>query len=203
VVYLAWAVGEDRAADIHLSISTDRGRTFSRPRPVFETDGHADAPNIAVDRNGTLHLVYAISPAGPFQRYQIHYRRSTDRGRTFESPRRISGPPTEHQASAHFPALVLDSGGRVYVIWEMFAGRLPHPRGLGFTTSRDGGRSFAPPSVIPGSIDPGGGLNGSLQGLLMRKLAVSRAGTIAIVNSTFWPGQRSEVWLLRGRADGR
>ncbi len=203
VVYLAWAVGEDRAADIHLSISTDRGRTFSRPRPVFETDGHADAPNIAVDRNGTLHLVYAISPAGPFQRYQIHYRRSTDRGRTFESPRRISGPPTEHQASAHFPALALDSGGRVYVIWEMFAGRLPHPRGLGFTTSRDGGRSFAPASVIPGSADPGGGVNGSLQGLLMSKLAVSRAGTIAIVNSTFWPGQRSEVWLLRGQAGGR
>jgi hypothetical protein len=203
VVYLAWAVGEDRAADIHLAISTDQGRSFSRPRPVFATDGHADAPKIAVDRDGTLHLVYAISPAGPFQRYQIHYRRSTDRGRTFEPPRRISGPPTEHQASAHFPTLALDAGGRVYVMWEMFVGRFPHPRGLGFTTSLDGGRSFARASVIPGSIDPGGGVNGSLQGLLMRKLAVSRVGTIAIVNSTFWPGQRSEVWLLRGQAGGR
>jgi hypothetical protein len=46
-------------------------------------------------------------------------------------------------------------------------------------------------------------VSGSLQGLLMRKLAVDRAGAIAIVNSTFWPNQRSEVWLLRGRAGGR
>jgi hypothetical protein len=207
VIYLAWAVGEDRAADIHFATSTDRGHTFSMPRPISQTDGHADAPKIAVDGNGTVHLVYAVSPAGPFQRYHIHYSRSNDGGRTFERPREISGPQTE-LASAHFPAPGVDDQGNVYVIWELFTGVVPHPRGLGFTFkaspnhSGDGGQTFAPASLIPGSIPAGEGVNGSLQGLLMRKLAVNRAGAMAIVGSTFWPNERSNVWLLRGQAGG-
>jgi hypothetical protein len=39
--------------------------------------------------------------------------------------------------------------------------------------------------------------------LLMRKLAVNAAGAMAIVNSTFWMNERSNVWLLRGQATGR
>jgi hypothetical protein len=201
VIYLAWTVGEDRAADIHLAKSTDRGRSFSKPRPVFQTDGHADAPKIAVDGNGTVHLAYAESPAGPFQRYRIHYSRSNDGGRAFEKPREISGPQTEQLASAHFPALSVDGKGNVYVIWEMYTRPVSYPRGLGFASSSVGGRTFAPASVIPGSIEPGQGVNGSLQGLLMRKLAVNRAGAMAIVNSTFWANERSHVWLLRGQAE--
>ncbi|MFL6713197.1 MAG: hypothetical protein ACJ8LN_09735, partial [Sulfurifustis sp.] len=60
------------------------------------------------------------------------------------------------------------------------------------------GQSFARPVVVPDSIDPGGGTNGSHQGLLMRKLAVNGAGAIAIVNSSLEPGRRSRVWLIRG-----
>jgi len=201
VIYLAWAVGEDRAADIHFATSTDYGRTFSMPRPIFSTEGHTDAPKIAVDSNGTVHLVYAESPAGPFQRYHIKYTRSNDGGRTFEEPREISGPQTE-LASVHFPALGVDDKGNVYVIWELFTRRVPHPRGLGFTSSGDGGHTFAPASVIPGSIPAGEGVNGSLQGLLMRKLAVNQAGALVIVNSIFWANQGSQIWLLRGQAGG-
>jgi hypothetical protein len=202
VIHLAWAVGEDRAADIHFATSADHGRTFSVPRPIVRTAGHADAPKIAVDGNRTLHLVFAESPAGPLQRYHIYYSRSNDGGRSFEPPREISGPRIA-LASAHFPALGVDGRGHVYVIWEMLARRLPHPRGLGFTFSGDGGQTFAPPAVIPGSIPAGEGVNGSLQGLLMRKLAVDRSGALAIVNSSFWANQGSQVWLLRGQAGRR
>jgi hypothetical protein len=203
VIYIAWAVGENRAADIHFAKSTDRGLSFSRPRPVFKTNGHDDAPKIAVDDNGTLHLVYAESPAGPFQRYHIHYSRSNNGGRTFEKPRKISVPKMEQVVSMHFPALSVDGNDNIYVIWEMYKRRIPHPRGLGFTSSSDGGSTFTSASVIPDSVAPGQGVNGSLQGLLMRKLAVNRAGTIAIVNSTFWANERSQVWLLRGQTIGR
>ena len=57
--------------------------------------------------------------------------------------------------------------------------------------------------MVPGSADPALGVNGSQQGLLMRKLAVNAAGAIAIVNSTFRMNDRSRVWLLRGEAAGR
>ena len=91
----------------------------------------------------------------------------------------------------------------IYVIWELFPSRGYYPRGLGFTYSHDGGRTFASPSVVPGSVDPALGVNGSQQGLLMRKLAVNGAGAVAVVNSTFRLSQTSHIWLFRGQAAGR
>ena len=203
-VYLAWTVGEDRAADIHVAKSGDAGRSFGAPRIAFESDGHADAPKIAVDSEGTVHLVYAESPAGPFDRYHIRYTRSNDGARTFDKPREISSPLPEAFESGNFTALSVDGEDKLYVLWELFPGReRRRPRGLGFTVSRDAGRTFASPSVIPGSADPALGYNGSRQGLLMRKLAVNAAGAIAVVNSTFQRSETSHVWLFRGHRAGR
>ena len=57
-VYLAWTVGEDKAADIRFAKSVDHGRSFDEPQIVIESSGHSDAPKIAVDSKGTVHLVY-------------------------------------------------------------------------------------------------------------------------------------------------
>jgi hypothetical protein len=199
VVHLAWTVGEDAAADIHVSSSNDGGRSFSEPRRVFESSGHADAPKIAVDRKGTVHLVYAESSAGPLQHYRVHYARSRDGARTFEEPRDISGSHAQEFTSVHFPALSLDAEDRLYLIWELFPAGAQRPQGLGFLVSSDGGESFTPPSVVPGSADPALGDNGSRQGLLMNKLAANEAGAIAVVNSTFRSNEQSRVWLFRGQ----
>ena len=59
------------------------------------------------------------------------------------------------------------------------------------------------PSVIPGSVDPALGVNGSQQGLLMRKLVVNGAGAVAVVNSSFKRDQTSRIWLFRGQVAGR
>jgi hypothetical protein len=201
-VYLAWTVGEDRAADIRVVKSGDAGRSFGAPRIAFESDGHADAPKIAVDSAGAVHLVYAEGPAGPFERYHIRYTRSNDGARTFDKPREISSPLPQGFESANFPALSVDAEDNLYVLWELFPGRERRPRGLGFTVSRDAGRTFASPAVLPGSADPALGHNGSRQGLLMRKLAVNAAGAIAVVNSTFQRSKTSHVWLFRGHRAG-
>ena len=201
-VYLAWTVGEDKAADIRFAKSVDHGRSFGEPRIVFESGGHADAPKIAVDGKGTVHMVYGESPAGPFQRYHVRYTRLNDGERTFEEPREISSPQTEQFESISFPALSLDGEDNIYVIWELSPRRGFYPRGLGFTCSSDGGRTFVSPSVIPGSVDLALGINGSQQGLLMRKLAVNGTGAIAVVNSTFKRNQTSAIWLFRGQAAG-
>jgi hypothetical protein len=47
-------------------------------------------------------------------------------------------------------------------------------------------------------VDPGGGINGSTQGLLMSKMALRADGEIAVVNSAVKIGSHSRVWLLRG-----
>ena len=198
-VYIAWAVGEDPAADIQVARSADRGRSFSQPVAVGRTKGHADAPKIAVDAEGTVHLVFAESPDGPWQSYHVLYARSTDGGATFDKPRLISESDSDRYASLNFPALSLGPGKRAYVMFELFPKQGHRPRGLGLTLTEDGGKSFEPYSEVPGSAGPENGFNGSQQGLLMRKLAVNSAGAIAVVNSTFVPGQSSHVWLIRGR----
>jgi hypothetical protein len=201
-VHIAWTVGEDPAADIHLTWSKDGGRSFGTPMVALKTEGHSDAPKIAVDRKSPLHLVYAESPAGPFARYHIRYSRLHDGAQEFEPPREISGADTQQFDSANFPALSL-SAGNVYVIWEIFHSGGGRTQGLGLTHSRDGGQSFASAKIVPGSLDPVSGFNGSQQGLLMQKLASNPKGALAIVNSTFKANQFSRIWLLRGEATGR
>jgi len=136
--------------------------------------------------------VYAESSGGPFDPSRIRYTRSSDGARTFEPPREISAP------GAGFPALSVDAKGNLYVLWELFRDPRMYPRGLALAVSRDSGRSFSAPAIVPGSIDPAGGMNGSNQGFLMRKLAVNGRGAVAIVNSSLKPNERSRVWLIRG-----
>lgn len=198
-VYLAWTVGEDAAADIHLAISTDHGLSFNAPKKVFESGGHSDAPKIVVDNKGTVHLVYSESPTGPFQQYRIMYTRQLAGKDTFKIPREISSPQSGQGGGANFPALSLGGEDKLYVLWELYPDRGFRGTELGFTHSNDGGQTFESPSVVPGTGDPKLGINGSLQGSLMRKLAVNSAGVLAIVNSTFKRNQESHVWLFRGQ----
>jgi hypothetical protein len=191
-VYLAWTVGEDDGADIRVAKSTDAGASFRSPVLVQRSEGYSDAPKLAVDRAGTLHLAYAESFDGPFGRYRVLYTRSTDGGQTFKPPRAVSA------ANAAFPSLSLDSADDVYVAWELFDDHRRRPRGLGFAISRDLGRTFTAPAPVPESADRAGGRNGSHQGLLMKKLAVNGNGAIAIVNSSLNDDRGSRVWLIRG-----
>jgi hypothetical protein len=196
-VYLAWTVGEDDAADIRLSRSDDAGRTFGRPAVVAQTRGYSDAPKLAVDRRGTLHVVYAESAGGAFDRYHVRHARSRDGGRTFEGTRPVSAPLPRGIESAGYPMLAVDDRDGVYVTWELYPNAARPPRGLGLAISRDGGNTFTAPEAVAGASDPQGGGNGSHQGRLMRKLAVN-GRAIALVNSSLIEGGASRVWLLRG-----
>ena len=187
-VYLAWTVGDDASADIRVARSVN-GK-FGPPVIVERTKGYSDAPRLAVDASGTLHIVYGESERGLFAGRHVRYARSADAGRSFEKPRDISGP------QAGFPALGIDANGNLYVLWERFDGDTLRPRGLGLALSQDAGRTFRA-AQVPESA--GSGWNGSLQGLLQRKLAVSADGAIAIVNSSIKPNEGSRVWLTRGK----
>ena len=182
-IYLAWTVGDDESADIRVAMSSNGGASFAAPVVVERSKGYSDAPKLAVDARGTVHLVYA-------ENKRILYSRSSGGARSFERPRDISG------RDASFPALSMDAKGNLYVLWERFAEHPLLPRGLALAVSSDGGKTFKSTQVPGGTGD---GWNGSSQGLLMRKLAVGSDGAIAIVNSSFKDRERSRVWLIRGR----
>ena len=193
-VHLAWTVGDDEAADIRVAKSTDGGKSFAAPAIVEKSKGYSDAPKIALDARGVLHLVYAESERGRFGGRHVRYTRSGDGGASYERPRDISG------SNAGFPALGIDAKGNLYVLWERFAEHPLRSRGLGLALSEDGGRSFKS-AQVPEST--GAGWNGSLQGMLMRKLAVSGQGAFAIVNSSIKENDASRVWLVRGQLQPR
>lgn len=198
-VHLAWTVGEDDSADIRVATSVDGGATFGKPHIVDASDGYSDAPKLIVDSEGVLHLVYAESQGGPFDRFHIRYTQSTDGAQTFARSREISQPLPERIDRAAFPALDTDDQENIVVTWELFPDAEKLPQGLGVSISRDGGQHFSQPSKVPDSSDPHDGSNGSHQGLLMKKLDVNRSGEIAIVNSSLVPGKQSRVWLMRGK----
>jgi hypothetical protein len=184
-VYLAWTVGDDSSADIRVARSTDGAASFGTPVIVEKTKAYSDAPKIAVDSDGMVHLVYA-------EGRRIRYSRSADGGSSFARPRDIS------EGDAGFPALSVDAKGNLYVLWERFAEHPFLPRGLGLAVSGDRGGAFKRTEIPE---DAGPGWNGSAQGLLMRKLAVSGDGAVAIVNSSFKENQASRVWLIRARRE--
>ena len=194
-VYLAWTTGEDASADIHFARSINGGETFGEPGWLFKGKGYSDAPKLVVGSTGTVHLVFAESAGGPFDRYQVRYARSTDGGRRFEPARELSSPAN---GGAAFPSLAIDASGNVFVMWEAFPAPRGRPYGLALTVSLDGGRSFSPPQAIPDSAAPDGGGNGSHQGLLMKKLAANGNGKLVVVNSSLKENAGSRVWLMLG-----
>ena len=199
VLHLAWALGEDPSADIHLAFSHDAGRSFQAPQVVTRTNGYSDAPKLAVDGNGSVHLVHAERQTGFFGKAQIHYVRRQATSAVFGKSRALSVLRNRRAsgAGADFPSLALDAAGRVYVLWEHVPDGFEPAHGLGFTASLDGGKTFSP-AVFIGDTRPAAGRNGSLQGKLMDKLAV-QAGQLAAVNSRFIAGKKSLVQLFRGK----
>ncbi|MGX4643081.1 sialidase family protein [Massilia sp. SYSU DXS3249] len=193
-LYLAWTVGEDPAAGIHVAQSSDGGASFGPALRISPGPRRADAPRLAVDGEGAVHLAYAET--GPDGRRQVRHTRSPDGIVRFAAPRTVSARDGQDAA---YPAIALDGRGRVVVAWEVLEPGAARPHALAMTVSRDGGRRFSAPSLVPGSSAGAGAANGSHQGLLGKKLALDAAGRIAIVNSTMQPGERSRVWLMRGR----
>lgn len=199
-IHLAWSAGGQAAGNIHVATSRT-GRSFGAPQFV-PSSGHADAPDIAMDSQGRLHLVFSESPGASLLQYRIRYARQDPGSGRFSEPRTVAGPEPEID-SVNFPNLAVDAADRLYIAWKRFPDRRQHSRGLGFTMSLDGGQRFAKPEIVPDSDNTSLGFNGSLQGSLMARLAVNADGSLVLANSTFAPGRSSHIWLWRKSAAAR
>ena len=197
-LHLAWAVGEDPEADIRYAVFQPGEGANVEPRRIAPGSDHADAPKLAVAADGTVHLSWMASHA-PLANYAIRYSRKAAGVDNFAAAATLSRPLPDGFSQARFPYLELDQHGDPHLLFELFRKGSHSSEGLARLRSTDGGSSFGPPSRTPRGGDAAGGINGSLQGLLMDKLALSGEGRIAVVNSTFVRGERSDVWLMRGR----
>ena len=135
----------DRGAEIWISTSDDRGKTFSRDRKILSQVCECCRSNIQIDSSGRLLLAYRTVPnEGPMYR-DIILAVSEDRGASF-STRVVSHDGWEINACpVAGPALCVDSSNRITVIWFTGGG---DRAGLYYATSPDQGVSFSKKSLL-------------------------------------------------------
>lgn len=196
---IAWTSGDDPGADIRVARSTDGGDSFLTPVEVEPNASYSDAPALAIDAAGIVHLAFAESDGGPFGRYHLRLARSDDGGRSFARVARVSGPLKAPYVSIGFPDLKIDNRGGMRLLAHLFPADQPRPQAIGLMTSGDGGKSFGPLELVPGNVVRGKETLGSQQGLLVQKLAVHPDGGIAVANSSLMPNTKSRVWVQFAR----
>jgi hypothetical protein len=109
-------------ANLWLAKSTDGGRTLSAP--VRIAGKLTFQARLAVGRDGTVHVTWLQAPevgllslsGAPSPVVEAH---STDRGRTFSAPQRVSDPARALVGAA---SPVIDSDGQLAVLYEDFKG---------------------------------------------------------------------------------
>lgn len=166
-VYVAWTHWDtypDGPIDVEMARSTDGGATWNplinpmsdkvNPRDATATTActrpalkgnirYYPYPQIAVDRNRVLHVVYSYDPDGynTGDVVNVYYRRSTDQGATWETERRLNDDWTGRDQ--FFPALAVGETGAVGVFWydrRLDSANVMYDRYMAL--SRDGGASF-------------------------------------------------------------
>ncbi len=141
--------------DCALQVSGDQGKSWAPARPVPTLPSGADkcyAPEVAFDARGTLYYLFVGLVGAGNEPMGAFLSKSTDRGRTFSSPRRVLGP-------LNFGVrMVIDqsygTSGRMYLAWleatsdPPTGGFGPPPNPIRIAHSDDGGDSFTPPLQV-------------------------------------------------------
>jgi uncharacterized repeat protein (TIGR01451 family) len=166
-VYVAWTHWDtypDGPIDVEMVRSTDGGATWNplinpmsdkvNPRDATATTActrpalkgnirYYPYPQIAVDRNRVLHIVYSYDPDGynTGDVVNVYYRRSTDQGATWETERRVNNDGTWRDQFS--PALAVGETGEIGVFWydrRLDSANVLYDRYMAL--SRDGGVTF-------------------------------------------------------------
>ncbi|MDQ3896898.1 MAG: glycoside hydrolase, partial [Actinomycetota bacterium] len=127
--YVIWPTGTANIdpsppGAVALSKSTDGGKTWSSAISIpFSYDNARGGPanaysQLAVTREGTLHIVYNVSPNPDIANTsEVYHRASYDGGQTWTDPKALSDDDPNLYAGQFFPNLSVADNGRVDVAW--------------------------------------------------------------------------------------
>jgi len=150
---------------IWFSGSSDGGATFSSPKMVSTNTGGSLNPQIAVDKNGSINVVWEDDIAN---HSDISFSRSTDNGAHFSLLRNLSNPLGNCIANSNTPRIGLDAAANINVVWTNDCGG---NFDIFLSRSADNGATFSFPKNLSGTP----GLSGNPQ------LFVDAAGSINVV----------------------
>lgn len=143
---------------IYVSATNNNGKTWTMPVPVVDHINvnfpFEDKPYLVTDNNpdskfkNNLYLSWThfavYGSHNPADSSQIYFSRSTNNGKSFSMPIRISttgGDCVDSSNTVEGAVPAVGTKGQIYVVW---AG----PKGLVFTKSLDGGLTFRKEKVI-------------------------------------------------------
>lgn len=108
---------------------------------IIAAPAQAIAPDVVVDAQGVLHMVYG-------EQKNAYYVQSSDNGRTFTAPLKLNNElGVTTTMGERGPKLALGAKDAIHVVWQDLWSPGAHvfPR---YTRSRDGGRSFEQPKAV-------------------------------------------------------
>ena len=138
-----------------LHLSGDGGKGWTPANPVPELPDGAEkcyAPEVAFDRNGVLYYLFVGLAGRGNEPMGVFLTTSSDRGRSFSTPRKVLGP---HNYSVRMAVDAGEgSGGRLHLVWVKatsdppLGGFGPPPNPVMAAWSDDGGKTFSEPVQV-------------------------------------------------------
>ncbi|MCC7258149.1 MAG: exo-alpha-sialidase [Gammaproteobacteria bacterium] len=110
-VYAASYTAGENPPGVYFTRSADRGQSFTGRIAVHPGAPYSDAPELTVDRNGQVRIVWQAKTGGP---RRLFTATSTDHGATLSAPVEIATPA----GNSAFPASAVAPDGAVFVVWE-------------------------------------------------------------------------------------
>ncbi len=163
VIYLTFQRRfSDGPVELFLAKSTDGGRTFEESlidRQIQIGVQYDPAKLVADPRTGTLYTVWADSRTG---RFQIFFRKSTDKGATWGERSVLLSPDRDATGSSRSPWLSLAPNGRIDVVYY-HTGPTPEVQKFDevyWNYSNDAGENFISRQVNETPIDRTKGYSG-------------------------------------------
>lgn len=179
IAYRSLEPGNDQGdiRDIVMIHSEDGGQTFQPVTRVSDAHWYLPACPIAGPSLTTHEGIFYVAwmdgrsePPGTFSRGDIWLASSLDGGKTFTPNVRINPDQAMHHT---LPSIAIGPGGRIHIAWEA-QGSDTREAFLYYTTSDDGGQTFAVPQSIADNSDETHGNPGK------PVLAVDSVGNVAL-----------------------
>lgn len=135
-VYVVWSDFTPGNVEIYLLRSTDGVTTWQTPKRLTKNSGNSYDPKIAID-GSNLYVVWVDRTPG---NYEIYFMRSSDGGKTWKAPKRL----TDNKGESIGPAIIAN-GSNLYLFWS---DNSPDDYEIYFLRSTDGGKTWQAPKRL-------------------------------------------------------
>ncbi len=144
-IYVVWGEEDLSFNEIHYSISTDGGNTWSGQTAdqILSMAGGNNAfnPDIAVDSNGDIHVVWnQVYGTGVSE---IHYSRSIDGGQTWSSQTAETIVSFPDGSPSSYADIEVGPNDELYVMWKEDDDVVTTHDALNISISTDGGNTWS------------------------------------------------------------